>query len=42
MRQQKSMFQTKEQAKTQEELGKVEVGNLPNKEFKVMIVMMLK
>ena len=32
------MFQTKEQAKTQEELGKVEVGNLPNKEFKVLII----
>ena len=36
------MFQTKEQGKTQEELSKVEVGNLPNKEFKVMIVKMLK
>ena len=30
------MFQTKEQDKTpEEELSKVELGNLPNKEFKV-------
>lgn len=33
------MFQTKEQDKTpEEELSEVEVSNLPNKEFKVMII----
>ena len=33
------MFQKKEQEKTSEkELNKVETGNLPNKEFKVMII----
>lgn len=36
------MFQTKERGKTQEELRKVEVGNLPNKEFKAMTATMLK
>ena len=30
------MFQTKEQDKTPEELNKVEMGNLPEKEFRVM------
>ena len=37
------MFQMKEQDKTpEEELTKVEVNNLPPKEFKVMIIKMLK
>ena len=31
------MFQMKEQDKTPEELSKVEISNLLNKEFKVMI-----
>ena len=36
------MFQTKEQDKTpKEELSEVEISNLPNKEFKVMIIEML-
>ena len=37
------MFQRKEQDKTPEgELSKVETGNLPEKEFRVMIVKMIK
>ena len=37
------MFQTKEQDKTpEEELSEVERSNLPDKEFKVMMVKMLK
>ena len=37
------MFQTKEWYKTPEEqLSKVEIGNLPNKEFKVMIVKLIR
>ena len=36
------MFQTKEQDKTSEELSEVEIGHLPNKEFKVMIVNIFK
>ena len=35
------MFQTKEQDKTPEELSEVEESNLLDKEFKVMIIMML-
>ena len=36
------MFQTKEQDKTpEEELIKVEISNLSNKKFKVMIINML-
>ena len=31
------MFQVKEQEKTPEELSEVEIGNLPEKEFRVMI-----
>ena len=43
MRQQRSMFQTKEQDKTpEEELNGVEIRNLPYKEFKVMIVKRFK
>ena len=37
------MFQKKEQDKTQEEeLREVEIGNLPEKEFRAMIVKMIK
>ena len=37
------MFQTKEQDKTpEEELSEVEIGNIPEKEFRVMIVKMIK
>ena len=38
MRRQRNMFQTKEQDRTsKEELSKVEISNLPDKEFKTMI-----
>ena len=37
------MFQIKEQDKTPEEqLSEVEIGNLPEKEFKVMIIKMIQ
>ena len=37
------MFQTKEQDKTlEEELSEIEINNLPDKEFKVIIIKMLK
>ena len=36
------MFQMKKQDKTPRELNEVEISNLPNKEFKVMIIMMFK
>ena len=36
------MFQTKEQDKTPEELREVEITSLPDEEFKVMIINMLK
>ena len=37
------MFQSKEQVKTpEEELSEVEIGKLPDKEFKVMIIKMIK
>ena len=36
------MFQTMEQDKNPEQLSEVETGNLPEKEFKVMIVKMIK
>ena len=39
MRRQKNRFQTKEEDKTRKELRKVEIGNLPKKEFRVMIIM---
>ena len=43
MRQQKNMFQMKEQDKISEgELSEMETSNLPSKEFKVMIIKMLK
>ena len=35
------MFPVKEQDKIPEELSKVETGNLPDKEFKAMIIKML-
>ena len=41
MGRQRNIFQTNEQDKTPEELGKVEISNLPDKEFKVMITKML-
>ena len=37
------MFQTKEQEKAlEEQLSEVEVGNLPEKEFRIMTVKMIK
>ena len=36
------MFQMKEQDKTPEELSEEEIGNLPNRELKVMIIKMIK
>ena len=42
MRQQRSVFQTKEQDNAQEDLSEVETGSLTNKEFEVMIVKMIK
>ena len=42
MKQQRNMFQMKEQDKTPEELSDMEIGNLPKKEFRVMIVKMIK
>ena len=36
------MFLTKEQDKTLKELNEVEIRNLPNKEFKAIIIKMLK
>ena len=36
------MFQTKEQDKASEELSEVEIGNLPEKLFGVMIIKMIK
>ena len=43
MRQQRNMSQMKEQDKTPEEqLSKVKIGNLPEKEFRVMIMNMIQ
>ena len=36
------MFQAKEQDKTQEQLSEMEIGNLLEKEFRVMIVKMIQ
>ena len=36
------MFQMKEQDKALEELSEVELGNLPEKQFRVMIIKMIK
>ena len=38
MKQQRNMFQMKEEDKTPEEQSEVEISNLPDKEFKVMII----
>ena len=41
MRRQRNMFKMKEQNKTtEEELSKVKISNLPNKEFKIMMIEM--
>ena len=43
MRQKKSMSQMKEQGKNiQDQINEEEIGNLPEKEFKVMIVKMIQ
>ena len=43
MRRQRNMFQRKEQDKSPEEqLSKIETSNLPDKEFKAMIIKMFK
>ena len=43
MRWQRNISQTKEQDKTPEEqLSEVEIGNLPEKDFRVMIVKMIQ
>ena len=43
MRQQRNLFQTKEQDKNHEEqLSEMQIGNLPGKEFRVMIVKMIQ
>ena len=42
MRRQRNRFQMKEQDKTSEkELSETEISNLPNKEFKVMVIKIL-
>ena len=42
MKRQKSMYQVKELDKTPEkQLNEVEIGNLPEKEFRIMIVKMI-
>ena len=42
MKQQRNLFQIKEQDKTLEELSKTEISKLPNKQFKVIFIKMLK
>ena len=42
MRRQKNRFQTKEEDKTRKELRKVEIGNLPKKEFRVVTVKIIQ
>ena len=43
MRQQRNLIQTKEQDKTPEkQLNEMEIGNLPEKEFRIMIVKMIR
>ena len=43
MKRQRTMYQMKEQDKTQEkQLKEVEIGNLPEKEFRIMIVRMIQ
>ena len=43
MKRQRAMYQRKEQDKTPEkQLNEVEIGNLPEKEFRIMIVKMIQ
>ena len=43
MKQQRAMYQMKEQDKTSEtQLNEVEIGNLPEKEFRIMTVKMIQ
>ena len=42
MRWQRNVFQMKDQDKTAEELSDVDVSNLPEKEFRVMIVKVIQ
>ena len=43
MKRQKAMYQIKEQEKNPEkQLNEVEIGNLPEKEFKIMIAKMMQ
>ena len=43
MKRQRAMYQMKEQDKTPEkQLSEVEIGNLPEKEFRIMIVKMIQ
>ena len=43
MKRQRAMYQMKEQDKTQgKQLNEVEIGNLPEKEFRMMIVKMIQ
>ena len=43
MKRQRAMYQMKEQDKTPEkQLNEVEIGNLPQKEFRIMIVKMIQ
>ena len=45
MKRQRAMYQIKEQDKTTEnevEINEVEIGNLPEKEFRIMIVKMIQ
>ena len=42
MKRQRAMYQKKEQVKTPEkQLNEMEIGNLPEKEFRIMIVKMI-
>ena len=43
MKRQRAMYQMKEQDKTQEkQLNEMEIGNLPEKEFRIMTVKMIQ
>ena len=43
MKRQRAMYQMKEQDKTLEkQLNEVEIGNLPEKEFRIMVVKMIQ
>ena len=43
MKRQRTMYQMKEQDKTpKKQLNEVEIGNLPEKEFRIMIVKMIQ